>query len=185
MIQRKAESGFTVRDILTVLALLGAAALAMPSAKSEASAPGQGFADQVMRELQRARGEAVTTRVPHYAFIYSNRIEIRAAKPGARRGAWIAPSDSEPALRTVRAKLGTAAVDVTSRTALPAFTLTETTSKEIVFGAAGTGALATSGRPTALHLYISNDTVSDDHPQRSLRVDVAADSGVVSLKRSW
>jgi hypothetical protein len=88
-------------------------------------------------------------------------------------------------LRTVRAKLGTSAVDVTSRTALPAFTLTETTSKEIVFGAAGTGALATSSRPSALHLYISNDTVSDDHPQRSHRVDVAAVSGVVSLKRSW
>ena len=137
-----------------------------------------------MRELQRARGEAVTTRVPQYAFVYSNRVEIRAAKRGAGR-AWIAPTISDPVLRTVRAKLGIAAVDVTTRSTLPSYLLSETTSKEIVFAPTGDGALSSSGRPAAVHLYISNDTVTDDHRERSLRVDVAADSGVVTLKRSW
>ena len=146
--------------------------------------PRPGFADQVVRELQRARGEAVTTRVPQYAFVYSNRVEIRAAKRGAGR-AWIAPTISDPVLRTVRAKLGIAAVDVTTRSTLPSSLLSETTGKGIVFAPTGTGALTSSGRPSAVHLYISNDTVSDDHRERSLRVDIAADSGVVTLKRSW
>jgi hypothetical protein len=191
MIQRKTEGGFTVRDVLTVLGLLGVAALAIPATRSEASAPAPAsdgsFADQVARELQRTRGEAVTTRVPRYAFIYSNRVEIRAAKRGAGRGAWVAPTTSDPVLRTVRARLGVSAVDVTSRAGLPSFTLTETSAKEIVFGSGGTGALASirSARPTALHLYITNDTVGNNHPERTARVDIAATSGVVSLGRSW
>jgi Tfp pilus assembly protein FimT len=181
MIQRNTDGGFTVRDILTVLALLGAAALAAPSARSEASAPGQGFADQVVRELQRARGEAVATGVPRHALVYSNRVEIRAARRGAGR-TWIAPSEMDPALRTVRAKLGVRAVDVTSRTGLPSFVLSETFGKEIVFGAGGTGALSPAG---AAHLYISNDTVSDDHAERVARVDIAARTGVATVKRGW
>jgi hypothetical protein len=93
---------------------------------------------------------------------------------------------SDPVVRAVRAKLGTSAVDVSSRAGLPSFILTETLSKEIVFGTMGTGTL-TSARAAhgAVHLYISNDTVNDDHPERSLRVDIAPGSGVVTLKRSW
>jgi Tfp pilus assembly protein FimT len=191
IIQRKTEGGFSMRDILIVLALLGVGALSLPASKSEASASDgaaardQGFADQVLRELQRARGEAVTTRVPRHAFVYSNRIEIRAAKRGPGR-AFIAPTTSDPVLRTVRAQLGVSTVDVTSRVGLPSFTLSETSAKEIVFGTAGTGALASAraGRPAALHLYITNDTVSDSHPLRAHRVDIAP-SGIVSLVRSW
>ena len=176
-----------MRDVLIVLALLGVGALFLPASRSEASAtaPDQGFAGQVARELRRARGEAVTSRVPRHAFVYSNRIEIRAAKRGPRR-TWIAPTTSDPVLATVRARLGISAVDVTSRTGLPSFTLSETTAKEIVFNTAGNGALATAraATPAAIHLYITNDTVSDNHLDRAARVDINA-SGLVSLARTW
>jgi hypothetical protein len=183
---RNTDGGFTMGGIIPVLALLGAAAaVATPDDKSEQKAPAAegAFADQVVEQLQRARAEAVATSVPRYAFIFSNRVEVRAAKRS--RGVWAAPTLSDPVLHTVRARPGINAFDVTSRPSLPAFTLSPTSSKEIVFHATGAASLADSVRPARAHLYISNDTVSNSHPDRALRVDVFPASGTVTLQRKW
>jgi Tfp pilus assembly protein FimT len=183
---RNTDGGFTMGGIIPVLALLGAAAaVATPGDKAEQKAPAaEGpFAEQVVAHLQRARAEAVATSVPRYAFVFSNRVEIRAAKRA--RGAWAAPTTSDPVLHAVRARPGINAFDVTGRPSLPAFTLSPTSSKEIVFHATGAASLTDSVRPTRAHLYISNDTVGNNHPDRALRVDVAPASGTVTLQRKW
>jgi Tfp pilus assembly protein FimT len=183
---RNTDGGFTMGGIIPVLAMLGAAAaVATPDGEPAQKAPAaQGaFADQVVAQLQRARTEAVATSVPRYAFIFSNRVEIRAAKRS--RGAWAAPTTSDPVLHTVRARPGINAFDLTARRTLPSFTLSPTSSKEIVFHASGAASLTDSTRPTRAHLYISNDTVGNSHPDRELRLDIAPASGTVTLQRKW
>jgi Tfp pilus assembly protein FimT len=187
---RNGEAGFTVAELMTVVTIIGAAAAAaVPSfGRDNAAASGRNYAQEVVAELQRARMEAVSTRLPRYAFVYSDRIEIRAAKPGATPLApVVAPTTSDPVLRVVRAKVGTLSFDVTSSKTSPSPALSTTTSKQIVFGNLGAGFIAPTApvNPTPVYLYINNDTVKSNHPERAFRVDVAPLSGQVSLRRSW
>jgi Tfp pilus assembly protein FimT len=185
MKQRSSDAGFTVAGVMAVVGLLGvAAAVGGAPGKKAPGGRGEDYAAQVAEELQRARTEAITTRVPRHAFIYSNRVEIRAAKPGRVRGTWTAPTISDPVLHSVRAKVGVNSFDVSTRRALPDFTLSPTSSKDIVFGTGGAGSLD-SARSGAVQLYINNDTVKVGHADREFRVEVAADSGAVSLHDRW
>ena len=174
--------------MMAVVGTLGVAAMVgAPSLRKEASlGPAGGFATEVVQQLERARREAITTRVPHHAFIYSNRVEVRAAKRGPR-GTFIAPTLSDPVLHMAYARPGINSFDVTSRAALPDFTLSPAGSKEIAFASSGTGYVGSKApaRPTALYLYINNDTVKVGHPDREYRVDIAPASGVVSLQQKW
>ena len=175
---------------MTVVAIMGAAAAAaVPSlSRDNAAAGGRGYAELVTQELQRARMEAVSTRLPRYAFIYSDRIEIRAARPGASpTAALIPPTTSDPILHLVRAKVGVSSFDVTGTASTPSSNLSPTTAKQIVFGSMGAGFIAPTApvSPTPVYLYINNDTVKDNHPERKFRVDVAPLSGQVSLRKKW
>src|ERR1700741_4488639 len=99
MERRNSDAGFTVSELMTVVAIMGiTAAAAAPSlSRDNAAAGGRAFAEAVTQELQRARMEAVSTRLPRYAFIYSDRIEIRAAKPGlSPTAALVAPTVTDP-----------------------------------------------------------------------------------------
>ena len=191
IIQRKTEGGFSMWDVLIVLALLGVGALFLPASRSEASATDratardQGFAGQVARELQRARGEAVTSRVPRHAFVYSNRIEIRAAKRGPRPAP--GPPPPPPTPSCTPSSPGSESAPSTSPAARACPPSSSRRPRQgIVFNTAGNGALATAraATPAAIHLYITNDTVSDNHPDRAARIDINA-SGLVSLARTW
>jgi Tfp pilus assembly protein FimT len=188
MKQRNTDAGFTMAGMMAVVGALGvAAAFGAPRLNQQGPAgPAGGFAGDVVKELQRARAEAITTRVPRHAFVYSNRVEIRAAKRSAR-GTWVAPTLSDPVLRMVHARPGINSFDVTRRPSLPDFTLSPASSKEIVFATSGAGSLGAtaSTRPSSLHLYINNDTVKVNHPDREYRIDIAPGSGDVSLKTSW
>ena len=177
-------------ELMAVVTILGvAAAAAGPSfARDSASSSGRLFAQELTQELQRARMEAVATRVPRFAFVYSDRVEFRAAKPGASPSApMVAPTTSDPILRTIRARVGINTFDVTGTSSAPAFTLSTTTSKQLVFGTMGAGFLgpAAPGNPAAVYLFINNDTVKDSHPERRFRVDVAPLSGLATLHRGW
>jgi prepilin-type N-terminal cleavage/methylation domain-containing protein len=190
MKRRNGDAGFTVAELMTVVAIMGAtAAAAVPSlGRDNAAAAGRGFAQEVTQELQRARMEAVSTRLPRYAFIFSDRIEIRAAKPGSSpTAALVAPSTADPILRTIRARVGTSAFDVTGSASAPSVALSPTTSKQIVFGSMGAGFIAPAApvSPAPVYLYINNDTVKDNHPERKFRVDVAPLSGQVSMRTKW
>jgi prepilin-type N-terminal cleavage/methylation domain-containing protein len=190
MQRRNSDAGFTVSELMTVVAIMGiTAAAAAPSlSRDNAAAGGRGFAEAVTQELQRARMEAVSTRLPRYAFIYSDRVEIRAAKPGASpTAALVAPTTTDPILHMVRAKVGISSFDVTGTASAPSSNLSPTTSKQIVFGSMGAGYLAPTApvSPAPVYLYINNDAVKDNHPERKFRVDVAPLSGQVSLRKTW
>jgi Tfp pilus assembly protein FimT len=190
MKRRNSDAGFSVAELMTVVTIIGAtAAAAGPSfTRTNNAAAGRAFAQEVTQELQRARMEAVSTRLPRYAFIFSDRIEIRAAKPGpSATAALVPPTTSDPILRTIRARVGISAFDVTSSPSSPALNLSPTSSKQIVFGSMGAGFIAPSApvSPSPVHLFINNDTVKDNHPERMFRVDVAPLSGQVSLRSKW
>jgi prepilin-type N-terminal cleavage/methylation domain-containing protein len=190
MSRRNADAGFTLSELMVVVAIMGAAAAtAVPRfGRDNAAASGLAYAQEVTQELQRARMESVTTRLPRHVFIYSDRIEIRAARPGGTPTApLVAPTTSDPILRTVRARVGVNVFDVTSTASAPSLVLSPTTSKQLVFGTMGAGFIGpvAPANPTPVYLHINNDTVKDNHPERKFRVDVAALSGQVALRRTW
>ncbi len=190
MSRQSADAGFTLSELMVVVAVMGtAAAAAVPGfGRDSAAATGRSFAQEITQELQRARMEAVTTRLPRHAFIYSNRIEIRAARPGATpTSPLLAPTAADPILHTIRGGMGVNIFDVTGSASTPSFNLSTTTSKQIVFGTMGAGFIGPTapGSPAAVYLYINNDTVKDNHPERKFRVDVAPLSGQVALRRKW
>ena len=187
---RNADAGFTLSELMVVLAIMGtAAATAVPGlGRDKAAASGRGYAQEVTQELQRARMEAVTTRLPRYAFVYANRIEIRVAKPGlSPTAALVAPTTSDPILRTIRAGVGVNAFDVTGTRSTPSSNLSTTINKQIVFGTMGAGFIGPVApvNPAPVYLYINNDTVKENHPERKFRVEVAPLSGQVALRRTW
>jgi Tfp pilus assembly protein FimT len=175
--------------MMVVVIMGAAAAAAVPSfGRDRGAASGRGYAQEVAQELQRARLEAVTTRLPRYAFIYSDRVEIRTAKPGATpTAALIAPTTTDPVLHSIRAKVGVQVFDVTSTATTPSVTLSPTTSKQVVFGTLGGGFLGPSApiNPAPVYVYINNDRVNSNHPERRFRVDVAPLSGQVALRKKW
>jgi prepilin-type N-terminal cleavage/methylation domain-containing protein len=184
------DAGFTVAELMMVVVIVGvAAALAAPSfGRDTSAAGGRGYAEELTAELQRARLEAVATRLPRHAFIYSDRVEIRAARPGATpTDALLAPTTADPVLRTIVTRAGVKVFDVTGTASTPSATLTPTTSKQLVFGTMGAGFLAPAPpvNPAPVYLYINNDNVADNHPERRFRVDVAPLSGQVVLRRKW
>ena len=177
-------------ELMAVVTIMGAAAAAAgPSfGRNNAAASGRAFAEELSSELQRVRIEAVSTRVPRYVFIYSDRVEIRAAKAGSSpTAALVAPTTSDPILRTLRAGVGISTFDVTSTTTTPSFSLSPTTSKQVVFGSMGAAFQGPTApvNPTPVYLYVNNDTVKDSHPQRRFRVDIAPLSGQVTMKAKW
>jgi Tfp pilus assembly protein FimT len=189
MNNRNRDAGFTKAELMMVLGMLGAAAIAAgPSFGRSSPGKAHGYAEEVAQELQRARMEAVTTRVPRYAFIYSNRIEIRAGKRGASRSAGlVAPTTDDPVLRTVRARSGLSIWDVARKPGLPSEVLSLTTSKMVVFGTHGAGFIGPSAptNPAPVYIYINNDRVKSNHPEATFRVDIAPRSGEVALRSSW
>ncbi len=177
-------------ELMTVVTIMGAmAAAAGPSlTRDKAASSGKGYAEEVSQQLQRARMEAVATRLPRYAFIYSDRVEIRAARPGASpTAALLAPTTSDPVLHVIRARVGVSTFDVTGTSTAPSATLSPTVAKQIVFGSMGAGHIApvVPTNPTPVYLYINNDTVKPNHPERRFRVDVAPLSGQVALRGKW
>jgi Tfp pilus assembly protein FimT len=175
--------------MVTVVIMGIAAALAGPSlGRDSAAARGRAYAEEVGDVLRRARMEAVSTRLPRYAFIYSDRVEIRAARPGATPTApALAPTTSDPVLYTVQARAGVLGLDVRSTPGTPTAQLSTATAKQLVFNTLGAGYIAPTPPvgPEPVYLYIANDTVAAGHPDRQLRVEVAALSGQVTLARGW
>jgi prepilin-type N-terminal cleavage/methylation domain-containing protein len=185
-----ANAGYTLVEILVVLVIIGTvAAIGVPRiSRDRAAADGREFAELITREMQRARLEAVSTRFPRYVFVFSDRIEVRAAKPGATpTAALLAPTTADQILRSVRAKPGVSVLDVLNATGTPSSALTTTTSKQIVFSTLGAGFIgpAAPALPTPVYVYIDNTVARPTSPDRHFRVDVASLTGFVQLRGSW
>jgi prepilin-type N-terminal cleavage/methylation domain-containing protein len=184
------DAGYTLVEVLVVVVIIAVvSAIAAPRfTRDRFAADGREFANELTRELQRSRIEAISSRMPMYAFVYSDRVEIRSSKPGASLVApVVAPATSDPILRIIRPKQGITAIDLVNSLGTPSANLTATTSKQLIFSTMGGGFIGptTPVNPTPVYLYVENTRAPLTHQERKYRIDVSALTGYVQLRNGW
>jgi prepilin-type N-terminal cleavage/methylation domain-containing protein len=184
------ETGYTLVEVMVVVVIIAIlSVIAAPRfTRDRVAADGREFANELTRELQRSRIEAISSRMPMYVFVYSNRVEVRAAKPGATLVApVVAPTIADPILRVIRPKDGITAIDLTNTIAAPSANLTSSTAKQVVFSTMGGSFIGPTPplNPSPVYLYVDNANAPSNHLERKYRIDVSALTGYVQLRNGW
>jgi prepilin-type N-terminal cleavage/methylation domain-containing protein len=186
----RGEAGYTFVEVMVVVVIIAVlSAIAAPRfTRDRIAADGREFINELTRELQRSRIEAISTRMPIYAFIFSDRVEIRSAKPGATLVApVVAPTTADPLLRVIRAKNRVVSYDLVNALGTPSANLTATTSKQLVFSTLGDAFIGPTRpvNPTPVYLYVENTAAPATHRERKFRIDVSALTGYVQTRNGW
>ena len=185
----RGDAGFTLTELMAALVIVGVlSALTLPSlGRDQRSKLGAQYANQVLREFQRARMDAVAERLPQRAYVFRDRIEIRSAVPATRPGgAPRAPTLTDAPVRTVLAGTGVTLFDCLPTPTVPGTpNLTGTAYREIEFNSRGQAQLIGHPAMTPAYLYISNDGVEATHPDRRFRVDLAPLTARANLRTGW
>ena len=181
---RITDAGMTLTEVLVVVVIMGvvAAATRPMFRRDRVAGEGKAFAAQLTREFQRARQDAINTRLGQRAFVFSDRIEIRSAVAGTPP---TAATLTTPIVRSLLARTGVTIWDVTNSTAAPAAAaLSTATYKVIEWNTFGQATLVGSVSP-AISLFVRNGNTGVAQVNRNYRVDVAGLSGSVSLVELW
>jgi Tfp pilus assembly protein FimT len=172
--------------VVVIIGILSA--LALPSlGRDQKAKHGSGFADQIAREFQRARLDAVSERLPQRVFVFRDRIETRSAIPGALPGqAPRTPTIADPAIRTVLASGVVRVFNLATTPTSPTYQhLDAITYREIEFNTRGQAQMVGQPAMTPGFLYLSNTGVPDSHPDSRYRLDVLPLTAKVIVRNGW
>ena len=182
-----ASAGFTLTELMIVLAIVGTlAAAAAPSfTKDNRAREGRDLASDVARELQKCRSEALSTGLGVRAFVFSNRIELRPYLAGTTPvTAAAVPALTDPVARILTAPAGVSftAVTVPGVAAPASGTLSTTIHADLDFGTQGAAQFVGQPVPTGATIYMQNSNLPANSPDYDFRIDVTALTGYVSVR---
>jgi prepilin-type N-terminal cleavage/methylation domain-containing protein len=187
---RRREAGFSLTELMFVVLIVGIlSAVATPYVgRDRVAREGRDFVSTVARDMQRARVQAVSDRLPIRAFVFRDRVEFRSAIAGATPGAAPrAPTTTDPTFLVLQAKPGLDILDV-QKDPSPAPAgqiLTTATFAQVEFSAVGQAQLVGQPALTSAYLFVRNLNLTEGHPDRDFRIDVNALTGFVGLREGW
>jgi prepilin-type N-terminal cleavage/methylation domain-containing protein len=183
------EAGFTLTELMMALVIVGLlSALALPSLGRDARAKmGSEYASLVVRELQRARLDAIGERLSQRVYVYRDRIEVRAAVPNLRPGqAPRAPTLSDPTSRVVMADNGVNTFDLSTSTTMPTSQLlTTSTYKSIDFNPRGEAQVVGFPAMTPGFIFVENADAPSTHRERRHRIDIQPLTARATVREGW